>query len=197
MGAARSSGGRAEGQGSGVAGGAPDPSFVGSPPFYARSMDSGRVRAGRVGESVQRAGRVAKRQPNKLTPEALKAITRAIADGAPRYIAAEAAGVDPATLRRWMADGRKPGADADRRALCAAIKKAEAVFVTSHARIVATAAKRTWQAACWLLERRVPEEFASDRREIAALVRRVAELEREREELRGLAGQDQPPGRSP
>ena len=85
-----------------------------------------------------------------------------------------------------MAEGRKPDGVPDLVEFCAAVKKAESEFVTTHVDIVAKAAEKTWQAACWLLERRKPDEFGSDRREIAQLKREILDLRRE---IRGGRGQ--------
>ncbi len=43
---------------------------------------------------------------SKLSPDVVRHITDAIRAGAFDYVAAQSAGIDPGTFRRWMADGR-------------------------------------------------------------------------------------------
>lgn len=45
-------------------------------------------------------------RPTKLTPEAAQKIVALIRQGAYDWVAAQAAGINPATFRRWMAAGR-------------------------------------------------------------------------------------------
>jgi hypothetical protein len=51
-------------------------------------------------------------RPTKLTPEVQAAIVEAIRAGSFDWVAAQAAGIDPATFREWM--GRGDGRDPDR-----------------------------------------------------------------------------------
>lgn len=107
-------------------------------------------------------------RPTKCTPAAQKIICDAIRECLPYQEAARLAGVDPATLRRWMRrgeEGRKPYD-----ALCAAVKKAEAeaqrMLVQRIGNPDADKAKG-WQRWAWLLERRWPETWAQRQPEVS------------------------------
>ncbi len=137
------------------------------------------------------------RTPDKLTPEAQKVIVDAVAGGVPRKYAAARAGVAERTVREWVARGAKDKSGAYA-AFFAAMKKAEADrLAASVARIGRAAAggqviERTtttttkpdgtvvtkcvekvtrgeWTADAWFLERRHPDEFAGNRREVKEL----------------------------
>ena len=91
-------------------------------------------------------------RPTKLTPEVQKTICDLIANGNTRECAAGCAGVDPATLYRWMADPEN----------CEfreAIEKADAQAEARHVMVIVKAAQAgTWQAAArWLEARRAKD----------------------------------------
>jgi hypothetical protein len=115
----------------------------------------------------------------KLTPERQKVIVDSIAAGVPRAIAAMRAGVTERCLYQWLAKGRK-GAKGNEEyvQLFQAVQKAEADAVARNVALVQKAGAKTWQAAAWWLERRYPEEFGANRRELAELRRRLDELEK-------------------
>ena len=94
-------------------------------------------------------------RPTKCTPAAQKIIFEAVRDCLPYHEAARLAGIDPATLRRWMRrgeEGRKPYD-----ALCAGIKKAEAEAQRTLVKRIGNPnadEAKGWQRWAWLLERR-------------------------------------------
>ena len=133
----------------------------------------------------------------KLTPEVHKDIIRDLGAGVPREHAAEHAGVHRTTLFRWLARGRKDKSGPFRD-LCNAVKKAEAEAVaasvarirraaqggqvierttttttrkdgSSTTKVVEKTTAGQWTADAWWLERRHPEEFASNRQEAKEL----------------------------
>lgn len=53
---------------------------------------------------------------------------------------------------------------------------ADAEYIRSQLVRVEGAGRKQWQAAAWLLERRFPGLFASNRGELAALRKQLAEL---------------------
>ena len=115
----------------------------------------------------------------KLTPETQKVIVDSIAAGVPRATAAQRAGISDRCLYKWHAKGRKGGKGNEELVqLFQAIKKAEADAVARNVALVQKAAAKSWQAAAWWLERRYPEEFGANRRELAELRRRLDELEK-------------------
>jgi hypothetical protein len=76
----------------------------------------------------------------KLTPEIQKVIVDAATTGTPRRYAAERAGVDESTVRRWIAKGRKLKTGIYR-TFCTLLKKAEADGITARVARITKAAQ--------------------------------------------------------
>lgn len=99
------------------------------------------------------------------------AIVRAITLGAPREMAAQAAGVDPTTFYRWVAVGAEfidlddeavAGLEPKQQRLrqfCQDVKRADAQAVVFAVELVADAMPKDWKAAMTWLERRYPGEW--------------------------------------
>tara|TARA_Y100000310_G_scaffold216327_1_gene217368 strand:+ start:261 stop:632 length:372 start_codon:yes stop_codon:yes gene_type:complete len=104
-------------------------------------------------------------RPSKLTPEVQENIARAITAGNYQDVAAQYAGISPATFYLWMQkaeDGKHPFLE-----FSEAIKKAHADYEVRNVAIIGSAAQKTWQAAAWLLERRNPDRWANkEKREL-------------------------------
>ena len=134
-------------------------------------------------------------RPSKFAPDTAAVVLAHVRRGSPRHVAANAAGLGRSTLMRWMAR-RKKELRGQFRDFWDAIKKAEAeAVVTSLQRIQAAGkggalvsrtsvtdshgvktviekfAQPIWTADAWLLERRHPDEFAVNAREIKALTK--------------------------
>lgn len=124
----------------------------------------------------------------KLTADVHRALVKAVSDSLPLRFAAEACDLDERTVQRWLAEGKKPGGDPACCRLCRDIKKARAEAVRARLRRLTRAARKWWQADTWVLERQYPEEFGSDRRELADLRREVRYLADELAASRGRAG---------
>lgn len=115
-------------------------------------------------------------RPTKLTPDVADAVVRSVADGLPRGTAAALAGVSASVVYNWLRAGRKRQGKRFVQFLHR-IQKAEAEAVLARVRQINRAAQSgTWQAAAWWLERRHPEEFGSERRQIRELARQVREV---------------------
>jgi transposase len=104
-------------------------------------------------------------RPSKLSPELQEKVAGLIRAGNTVEIAAEASGISEATFYAWMARGERSGkADAPYRAFRDAVEQAkaggEAMLVT---RIAKAAADGSWSAAAWLLERRSPERWTTNK----------------------------------
>ena len=99
-------------------------------------------------------------RPTKLSPEAIAQLEALVRAGTTIDVAAAAVGVSRGTLYRWLKQGEKARAGSAARELRDRVERAraesESVLV---ARIGAAAAKGSWQAAAWLLERRWPERW--------------------------------------
>jgi transposase len=99
-------------------------------------------------------------RPSKLTPDAIAQLEQLVRAGTTIDVAAAAVGVNRATIYRWLAAGEKARKGTHTRELRDRVERAraesESVLV---ARIGQAAAKGSWQAAAWLLERRWPERW--------------------------------------
>jgi hypothetical protein len=79
-------------------------------------------------------------------------LLNALSLGMPTTEACRFAGIDKVTFYNWQNESP------ENKKL---IEKTRASFIEKNLKIIQEAAeKRTWQAACWLLERRAPEEFS-------------------------------------
>jgi hypothetical protein len=111
----------------------------------------------------------------KLTTEVQKVIVDTLSAGVDRKHAALRSGISERTLLRWLRYGRLKRAP-EFESFLSAVKKAEADAVSRNVAIISKAAQGgTWTAAAWLLERRHPELYGSDRREISSLKKELAD----------------------
>lgn len=103
----------------------------------------------------------------KLTPEVQDRVLSAVSAGNYLETAAQYAGIDASTLRRWVVKGEAAGAAEPYRTFCAALKSARAAAeVRSVALIQQAATDGTWQAAAWYLERSYPDRWGRTRVEV-------------------------------
>jgi len=93
-------------------------------------------------------------RPDKLTPERMDRIVTAIRAGNTREAAAQYAGVGETTLYRWLQTGRRSRNGSKCRELWEAVKEAENDAELESVLIIREAARKSWQAAAWWLERR-------------------------------------------
>lgn len=129
-------------------------------------------------------------RPTKLAETAVrKAILKAVASGCPLIHAAAAAGISPSTLREWRSRGR--AGEEPFAGFCGELKAASAKAVAGCTARILKASARQWQAAAWYLERRYPDLFALDRKELVQLRKEFAELAARLEELKRAS--DRPP----
>lgn len=100
----------------------------------------------------------------KLTPELNEQITKYIEAGNYIKIACRMVGISRSTHYNWMERGKKaleleekgkkvPESEKVYLDYLDTIKKAEATAIVRNVLIIQTAAKKTWQAAAWWLER--------------------------------------------
>lgn len=90
-------------------------------------------------------------RPTVRTKRNRLALVRAIKQGLAPTVAAKAVGMSADTLRRWRDDDET---------LEGAIAKAQAQASAEMVEHVRAAAKKTWQAAAWWLERNFPEHYS-------------------------------------
>lgn len=98
-------------------------------------------------------------RPTKLTPEVQAAIVTAISVGNYLHHAAMYAGVSYHAVNYWCKRGEKETTGMFRDFLDA-VKKAEGDAIARNVAIIQKAAKKSWQAAAWWLERKYSEDFA-------------------------------------
>src|ERR1700746_2289440 len=91
------------------------------------------------------------RSERKRTPRMLKAICELVRNGLSVRHAAEKLHIHHTTVGRW----RSELSDFD-----AAILAAEAEFIEAQVANIRMAAKTSWQASAWLLERKFPEFYS-------------------------------------
>jgi transposase-like protein len=104
-------------------------------------------------------------RPVKFTPERQQRVLEAITAGATRHAAALHAGVDDATLYRWLARSES---------FATLVARAEADVEIRHAANIAVAAQTDWRASAWWLERRRSADYGQQAR-IELTVRQTAE----------------------
>jgi len=112
--------------------------------------------------------------PSQFSAERLERVVDALRLGASRVGAASCAGIAPSTLHEWFRRGRageEPFADLWERVQA----EQRAWEVEALRRIHDAAAKGTWTAAAWLLERRLPRRYGRQMSD-AAVYREAVKL---------------------
>ncbi len=115
-------------------------------------------------------------RPSKLTPEIQEKIVQALSIGNYRKDAAEYAGIDAATLRRWLLRGarEKDSAYADFRT---AVLEAESrAKITAIGCITKAMRNGDWRAAAYWLERKFPHQY-SDRSQLFLIQKTFEQVE--------------------
>jgi hypothetical protein len=101
-------------------------------------------------------------RPTEPTPEFQERFLAALRRTVYVETAAELAGVDAATLRRWLAHGRRQP-NGPFGAFLLAVNKALADQEVEILEAVQSAGSEDWRALAWLLERRFPRRWAENR----------------------------------
>jgi hypothetical protein len=106
-------------------------------------------------------------RPTKLTKEVQDRILQAVQAGNYLDTAAQFAGIDGSTMRRWLQKGEGEGAAEPYRTFHTALKSARASAEVRSVALIQTAASNgTWQAAAWYLERSYPDRWGRTRVEV-------------------------------
>ncbi len=114
-------------------------------------------------------------RPTSLTPDIGTKLVRAISGGNTRETSANYAGISVATLYVWLAKGRQQATGVYHEFL-EAVEKAEAEAVITSVVTIREAARESWQAAAWWLERRYPDAWGrKDRVTIESMIKTEAE----------------------
>jgi hypothetical protein len=144
---------------------------------------------------VKEEDKMKKGRPTKLSPEVTKMISDAIRAGNYIEVAAAYANIDKATFYDWLKKGqrlkvklaKKPDylIDEEEQAFIDfsnATKKALADAEVRDVILIGEAAKRSWQAAAWRLERKFPEKWGLNKYHQKIEVERL-KIEKERLKL--------------
>ena len=128
-------------------------------------------------------------RPTKLTPEVQDKIVSAVRAGSYLETAAAYAGIDKATLHRWLKRGARAvlvlppdPAEAAFVDFCDSLTRALAQSEVAEVTAITKASKIDWRAAAFLLERRAPKRWGR-RSEIEVHERADALSERSDDEL--------------
>jgi hypothetical protein len=106
--------------------------------------------------SHSRAGR-----PSKLTEDRIARLTEALHKGHTRRAAAAFAGIAPSTLCAWLDAATVPDAPVEFLEFMNAVRAAELDAEDQFLAVIRDAAARgTWQAAAWALERRYSADWS-------------------------------------
>lgn len=116
-------------------------------------------------------------RPTSLTAEVQALICESIREGNYRSVAAAWAGVPIRTLRSWLARGRTEG-DGPYCEFLHAVLEAENAAEMAMVAVVVTAAKADPLNARWYLERKFPQRWGSNSREVRELKQRLDVLEK-------------------
>lgn len=115
-------------------------------------------------------------KPTLLRRPIIKKVAHTVSQGVPLKQAALVAGITPSQLTRWMKTGAEMRAtvaesggfpvgstqeDWMTAELHQEVEVAHAKVVERYARKVNAAAKKSWQAAAWWLQRRAKEDFST------------------------------------
>ena len=120
-------------------------------------------------------------RPSKLTPEVQEKIVNALILGSYRADAAQFAGVDKATLRRWLVRGAQEK-DSFYAAFRDAVLEAESRSkVTAIGCVTKAVRDGDWRAAAWFLERKWPAEFCA-KSQLFLVAKALDEMEKAAEE---------------
>ncbi len=138
-------------------------------------------------EPVSNGGR-----PCELTEGVVKEIVMGVNLGSSIELAANAAGISYATVRRWLAQGKKDekaDVESDFRSFRSAIQKAKGKRASRWLARIEEAAKESWQAAAWKLERTHPDLFGRviQRLEHAGVPGKPLQLQQQTETFIALA----------
>lgn len=101
----------------------------------------------------------------KLTPEVQEAVVQAVALGATHELAALYAKLSRDTVWRWLKRG-EADLEGPYRAFALAVREAEAKSAAQCLALIRSAAKGSWQAAAWLLERRFGDHYGRTKVEV-------------------------------
>lgn len=131
------------------------------------------------GPSRRRGG-----QPTRLTPQLQEAIIVMLKRGNYRMVACEAVGIGYNTFKRWMKTGEQIP-DGLYGQFRAAVVQAERDAESEAVAWILAAGRGDPKHLQWFLERKYPQRWGKYRGELGEAKRRIAELERQLNEILG------------
>jgi transposase len=108
---------------------------------------------------------MARARRDKLTPDIQEKVVQSIGFGATYEVAATYAGIRRETIWRWMKRGESERSGRYR-TFADAVKTADGKSAVQALVAIRTAAKGSWQANAWLLERRYPDQYGRGKIEV-------------------------------
>lgn len=99
-------------------------------------------------------------RPTDLTPPVREKILQALSLGNSRKQAAAFAGIGESTFRRWLQRGREEPEGVFREFRESVLEAEARAQIAAMACVTKAIRDGDWKAAAWMLERRVPEQFA-------------------------------------
>ena len=96
---------------------------------------------------------------SRLTPELVADIGKLLTEGNTTRMACAFLGVSEATFYRHFKAGESGHGSPLQRQFCETVKRARVAAQRRCVLLIQTAARNSWQAAAWYLERTCPEEF--------------------------------------
>jgi transposase len=131
-------------------------------------------------------------RPSVLTKELIAEFRKLLVYVAYMDTIASYLGVDRSTWRKWLKRGRTEWNRLNREGEHAEVLESEEIYLEFFASykkglaeseirdctLIAKAAEENWTAAAWRLERRFPQRWGSNAKEIRELAKKVEELEK-------------------
>lgn len=104
------------------------------------------------------------RKDQRRDEAAMERLFKALEAGNTFGNACTLAGIGARTFYRWKAEGETAKEGTFARQFWQKVKDAEAQAIHRNVLVIQTAAKKSWQAAAWWLERKYPEDWARHER---------------------------------
>jgi hypothetical protein len=100
----------------------------------------------------------------KLTPETLERLKESIVAGNTMETSCDFAGINKSTFYNWLTQAEEPNARKELLELKDTITRAKAEAIVRNVTHINSAAKKSWQAAAWWLERTQPKDYGRNQR---------------------------------
>lgn len=117
-----------------------------------------------MNNAIQGLPRRRRGRPSSFSPERAEKLLAAVRKGVPYVHAAAAAGVSFDTFNRWRLKGENDEGE-EYCEFCEQLAAAESEAASLLVSRIVEASRKDWRAAVWMLQRRFPKEWGTDRKE--------------------------------